>query len=275
MKDVVDYCKDVDRANEAIRVQEQMANSIESFYKEKENFSPIFSKKVNFIVRASHGHDHDFNDLLIKKLEIRSSLDHGDCKQFCFSLILVLVAKKGETFQFRIARTNNHASFYLVQCKDNGIFTIETGDNVCARFFSQADFIETLCFCYDSIDAFNERLDVKLAEHINYLCQTPLPRIKKDSLSPADYLTTGMSVEIFDGSGKIGKAVISMIRSTMLDFYPGTKIIDIISFDKYFPRKMCSFVFIPGADGLKEGWYPISGEYDYDPEGLVYEIKPA
>lgn len=273
----VDYCKTIDRVNaainEAARLQEKMENSIKLFHEDEKKSAAIFSKAVNFKVRASHGHDHAFNDLLIKKLEIRSFLDDGPDKLFNFSLMLVLVTENDDTYWFRIARTDNESRFYLVQCKDNGVFVIETGNDVCARFFSETDFMETLSFCYEAIDAFNKRLDIKLAEHIHYLCQTPLPRIKKDSLLPAGYLTTGMSVEIFDGSGKVGKAVISMIRSTMLDFYPGTKIIDVISCD--YPRKNYSFVFIPGTDGAKEGWYLISGEYNYDPEGLVYEIKPA
>lgn len=273
-KNAIDYCKDVDKANEAFGLQEKMTKSLKSFYEFEKNSAPLFSKEVSFLVRASHGHDHDFNDLLIERLEIRPSLDSGNSKLFCFSLLLVLVAEKNEMFCFRIARTNNDVDFYLVQCKDNDIFVIETGNDVCARFFSQDDFMETLNFCYDSIDAFNENLDVKLAEHIHYLCQAPISRIKKLSLFPVDYLATGMSIEIFDNGGPVGKAVISMIEDPLLDSYPGTKILRTMELSKYFPKAQ-SFVFIPGASNLKEGWYPIVGKYTYSPDGPVYEIKPA
>lgn len=273
-KNAIDYCKDVDRANEALFLQERIKKSQGNFYEFEKNSAPLFSREVSFLVRASQGHDHDFNDLLIERLEIRPSLDNNNSKLFCFSLILVLVAKNGETFWFRIARTSNYVSFYLVQCKDNDFCVIETGDGVCARFILGSDFMETLQFCYESIDSFNENLEIKLAEHILYLCQIPLPRVKKPSLFPDDYLLTGMSIEIFNGGGPIGKAIISIIEKPLIDSYPGTKILRTMEVSKYFPKNQ-SFVFIPGAPNLKEGWYPTTSKYDYNPEGPVYEIKPA
>lgn len=278
MEAIVDYCNEIERTNNAINkateLSDRLFKRLRPFYDKMRDVPAIFSKEVNFKAIASHGHEHSFCDSQVIRLDIRPSFDSGESKLFCFSLMLVLVMENDDTFWLRIARTNNQVSFYSVQCQDDGQLVIETGDGMYAKFFLQEDLIETLSFCYDSIDTFNEKLEVKLIEHIQYFSSTPIVRTKRKSL-PTNYLATGMKINISDESGKVGSAIILIIEEALLFHYPGNKVIKVTSYDKYFPQKIYCFMFIPASSGLKEGWRPVTTEYEYNPEGPVYEIKPA
>lgn len=270
----IDFCQDVEKANAAIDLIKKTARNVQLFSEEEKKFSPIFFKEVDFKVRASQGHGHGFSDLSIKKLEIRPNLNNNQSESFCFSLMLVLVAENNETFWFRIARTNNWVRFYLVECRETDTFFIRSADDVCVKFYSSGEFMKTMNFCYDSIDAFNDKLKVKLVEHLIYLCKTPITRKVKEELFPTNYLFTGMRIGIFDASGaKVSSAIISMINDKALDFYPSTKIIELNSLDNYFPDNT-SLAFIPNTVGFREGWYVVVNN-NYDLDGPIYEIRPA
>ena len=265
------FCKEAGKVNLAInetgRLYDQMMKALNSFYEDEVNSPALFSKEVNFQIQSSYGCDCNFENSMVNKLEIRPSLSSCD-GLFYFSLMLILVLENKESLCFRIA-INNKSNFYLVQCKDIDACVIEAGDGVCAKFSLKDNLMETLTFCYESIDSFNENLDIKLLEHLYYACQTPLNRIKKDSLQSVNCLLTGMSVGIFNDKLMLGKAVVAMIEDTPPGLYPVMKIIRVVSFDKYFPKKNYAFVAIAGNNNQEEGWY-----HEYDVNGVVYQIKP-
>ena len=267
----ISFCQDVEKANAAISLIQQEVRNVQEFFK-KEKPIAIFSEAVDFKIRASHGYGHGLGDAHITRLEIWPYLNNNQSESFCFSLILVLVAENDETFGFRIARTNNYVKFYLVECRESECFFIRSGDDVYVEFYSQEDFMKTMNFSYDSIDDFNNQLEVKLVEHLNYLCKTPITRKpKEEELFPTSYLSTGMRIGVYDDRGKVASAIISMIRNESLDFYPSTKMIELNSLNDYFPRNT-SLAFV-SATGFREGWYAVVNN-KYDLNGPIYEIKP-
>ncbi len=274
MNDAVGYCKCVDEVNALIdkadRMKEDTSKLANRIFKEKD-VPPIFFKDVDFLVRASHGHDHNLNDLRVKRLEIRPRVESGSSKIFSFSLMLVLVMDNGETFWFRIAKTNNFVDFFIVQCCDDDGFVIETGNDVCAEFFSQEDFMEVINFCYDAIDDFNEELDVKLVEHLQYRCSLPIVRNKKDLL-PTGYLPAGTKVALSGTDGKGGPVTRAVVHTGIIESDFGNKVINLVKYkgDTTIHR----FIFVPGGNGLIPGWYRTKDEYSDDYEGPGYKIEP-
>ena len=268
----INLCQEMEKANIAINLVQKITRDVQLFSEEEEKMPPIFSRDVSFKVRAREGYGHGFSNLSIKKLEIRPNLSNNQGASFCFSLMLVFVTENGKTFSFKIARTNNWVQFCPVECKETDIFFIRSGDDVC-EFYSEEDFMETMNFCYDSIDSFNNQLEVKLAEHLTYLCRTPITRkTKGEELFPADYLFSGMRIGIYDGNGaKVASAIISRINDKTLDFYPSTRLIEFNNLNSYFPKNT-SLAFVSAA-GFKEGWYVIVNN-NCDINGPIYEIRP-
>lgn len=282
MEKIIDYCKRVCRTNAAIveieELRNQLFNDLRPFYDRRLDDPPIFSKPVNFNVKASHGHDYNpgFVNLLINRLEIRPSFDNGDSRLFCFSLMLVLIAENQETFWFRIARTNtkNLVGLPMVQCQGDNQFIIENKGGAYVQFFSQTDFMDTINFCYDSLDSFNEKSEEKLMEHMLFLCEKSFIR-SKNRLLPTGYLAKDMKVQILYNGERVSQAIVSEINETLLDHYPGNKLVKVTGCSDYFPRKEMCLIFVSRSPEHREGWYPAVEDQHFDFSGPVYEVKPV